>query len=72
MKEKRRITFTGKNLNDIFKLEPVYKIMKVAGVPKVFLRSEMLLMLSSSVVACPGDQLVEYDNGLWEIEHVKH
>lgn len=68
MKEKRRITFTGKNLNDIFKLEPVYKIMKVSGVPKVFLRSEMLLMLSPSVVACPGDQLVEYDNGLWEIE----
>ena len=72
MKEKRRITFTGKNLNDIFKLEPVYKIMKVAGVLKVFLRSEMLLMLSPSVVAIPGDTLVEYDNGLWEIEHVKH
>lgn len=68
MKEKRRITFTGKNLNDIFKLEPVYKIMKVSGVPKVFLRSGMLLILSPSVVACPGDQLVEYDNGLWEIE----
>lgn len=68
MKEKRRITFTGKNLNDIFKLEPVYTILKVAGMPKVYLTSKMLLKPALTVVASPGDTLVEYDNGLWEIE----
>ena len=70
MKEKRRITFTGKNLNDIFKLPCVQCIRKKEGKPLVVLAHSYLQTFRA--VAHIGDTLVEYDNGLWEIEHVKH
>lgn len=66
MKEKRRITFTGKNLNDIFKLEPVQCIRKKDGKPLVVL--EYGYLQTFRAVAHIGDTLVEYDNGLWEIK----
>ena len=69
MKEVRRIKFTGKNLNDVFALPCVYKIMKVADRPKLFLLSNMLVAQHLPNVVRPGDSIVEYDNGLWQIDY---
>ena len=67
MKEVRRIKFTGKNLNDVFALPCVYMIMKVADRPKLFLLPNMLAVPHLPNVVRPGDSIVEYDNGLWQI-----
>ena len=69
MKEVRRIKFTGKNLNDVFALPCVYKIMKVADRPKLFLLSNMLLAQHLPNEVRPGDSIVEYDDGLWQIDY---
>lgn len=70
MEEKRRITFTGKNLNDIFKLPCVECIRKKDGKPLAVLARSYLQTFRA--VEHVGDMLVEYGNGLWQIEHVKH
>lgn len=67
MKEKRRIKFTGKNLNDVFALPCVRKIIKIVNRPQLVIDSFMLVGNPLMDVARPGDELVEYENGKWEI-----
>lgn len=67
MKEKRRIKFTGKNLNDVFALPCVRKIIKIVNRPQLVIDSFMLVGNPLINVAFPGDELVEYENGKWEI-----
>lgn len=67
MKEKRRIKFTGKNLNDVFALPCVRKIIKIVNRPQLVIDSFMLMGNPLMDVARPGDELVEYENGKWEI-----
>lgn len=66
IKEVRRIKFTGKNLNDVFALPCVRKIIKIVNQPQLIINSYILLKISSNV-ANIGDELVEYENGQWEI-----
>ena len=68
MKEVRRIKFTGKNLNDVFALPCVKKIIKMLN-DKPHLVINPLLIVGNPLmdVARIGDELVEYDNGQWEI-----
>jgi hypothetical protein len=68
MKEVRRVKFTGKNLNDVFALPCVRKIIKIVDKPQLIIDQFMLVgnpLLMG--VAYIGDELVEYDNGQWEI-----
>ena len=67
MKEVRRIKFTGKNLNDVFALPCVRKILKIINQPQLAIDPFMLLKKPTMNVAHIGDELVEYENGLWEI-----
>ena len=69
MKEVRRIKFTGKNLNDVFALPCVRKIIKIVNKPQLVINQFMLVdnPLLMDCVARIGDELVEYDNGQWEI-----
>ena len=69
MKEVRRIKFTGKNLNDVFALPCVRKIIKIVNKPHLVINQFMLVdnPLLMDCVAYIGDELVEYDNGQWEI-----
>ena len=62
MKEVRRIKFTGKNLNDVFALPCVSKIVKVKGQPRLEIDETTVIDIASI-----GDDLVEYDNGEWDI-----
>jgi hypothetical protein len=67
MKEVRRIKFTGKNLNDVFALPCVKKIIKIVNKPQLVIDPFMLVgnpLLDATHI---GDELVEYDNGQWEI-----
>ena len=65
MKEVRRIRFTGKNLNDVFNLDCVDGITKLAGkMPMLNLRK--IMMRTEKCLAFPGDELVDYGNGMWE------
>lgn len=66
MKEVRRVKFTGKNLNDIFFLPCVDKIVKKINRPQVVINPSVLLKTSSNV-ANIGDELVEYEDEQWEI-----
>ncbi len=65
MKEVRRIKFTGKNLNDVFALPCVVMIKKVSLSPLLVCRESMTV--TNRYMALPGDDIVEYDDGLWEI-----
>ncbi len=67
MKELRRIKFTGKNLNDVFALPCVRKIIKIVNRPQLVIDSFMLVGNPLMDVARPGDELVEYEDGRWEI-----
>jgi hypothetical protein len=69
MKEVRRIKFTGKNLNDIFFLPCVSKIYKRDGNPMPFIYPYMLLECSGLNYLLPNAELVEYDNGKWNIDY---
>ena len=62
MKEVRRIKFTGKNLNDVFALPCVSKIVKKKGQPRLVIDETTVIDIASI-----GDDLVEYDNGEWDI-----
>lgn len=69
-KIRRVITFTGKNLNDVFGLPCVKLIMKAGDEPLLVLRSECMRR-SADVCRCAvkvGEKLVEYDNREWEVE----
>lgn len=66
MKEIRRITFTGKNLNDVFNLPCVYSIVKIVKVPQLLLTKTHVDRFSSLTVQ-PGDELVEYENKKWKV-----
>ena len=66
MKELRRITFTGKNLNDVFDLPCVYSIVKIVKVPQLLLTKTHVDGFSSLTVQ-PGDELVEYENKKWKV-----
>lgn len=69
MKEVRRIKFTGKNLNDVFALPCVDKIVKIIDTPQLVLDTRVMAFPPLiRTTARPGDELVEYDDGLWEIE----
>ena len=67
MKEVRRIKFTGKNLNDVFALSCVSKIVKVKGQPRLVIDSDKIVNYPMLNIASIGDDLVEYDNGEWDI-----
>jgi hypothetical protein len=69
MKEVRRIKFTGKNLNDVFALPCVKKIVKIANEPQLIIYYFMLADKSKTEVVRIGDELVEYEDGRWEIVH---
>ena len=66
-KEIRRIKFTGKNLNDVFALPCVEKIMKCGNRPKLIMDRNMVSNVFN--VALVGDDLVEYSDGKWEIQY---
>ena len=61
-KEIWRIRYTGKDLNDIFGLPCVMGIVKANDQPHVVIRDEKDSLH-------PGDELVEYDDETWRIEH---
>lgn len=67
MKEVRRVKFTGKNLNDVFALPCVRKIIKMANKPQLVIDPFMMVGAFPMPLASIGDELVEYDNGQWEI-----
>lgn len=67
MKEVRRVKFTGKNLNDVFALPCVETIIKILNKPRLVLNLSMLVGDPLMDVARIGDELVEYNNGQWEI-----
>ena len=67
MKEIRRIKFTGKNLNDVFALPCVKKIIKIDNQPTLVIYSFLLVGYPLNDVVRIGDELVEYDNGMWKI-----
>ena len=67
MKEVRRIKFTGKNLNDVFALPCVKKIIKVVNKPQLVIAPFMIAGNPLMDVTHIGDELVEYENGQWEI-----
>ena len=69
MKEVRRIKFTGKNLNDIFFLPCVSTIYKRDGKPMPFIYPYMLLECPGLNYLLPNAELVEYDNGKWNIDY---
>ena len=66
MKEVRRIKFTGKNLNDVFLLPCVKRINKIGTMPELVFNHKMMDGFSQ-LTGEPGDELVEYDNGLWKV-----
>lgn len=68
-KEIRRIKFTGKNLNDVFALPCVEKIIKRINQPQLVIYPYILSGSPFMNVACPGDELVEYSDGKWEISY---
>ncbi len=67
MKEVRRVKFTGKNLNDVFALPCVRKIIKIVNKPQLVINPFLMVGNPLMDVARIGDELVEYDNGKWEI-----
>ena len=67
MKEVRRVKFTGKNLNDVFALPCVRKIIKVVNKPQIVIDPFMMVESFRMPLVQIGDELVEYDNGQWEI-----
>ena len=71
MKEVRRIKFTGKNLNDVFALPCVRKIIKIINTPRLVIYSDMLVGNPLMDVATIGSEIVEYDDGRWKIEPPK-
>ena len=71
MKEVRRIKFTGKNLNDVFALPCVDKIVKIINRPQLVINPSVLLKTSPNV-ANIGDELVEYEDEQWKIVRNNH
>lgn len=67
MKEVRRVKFTGKNLNDVFALPCVIRIIKVVNKPQLIIDPFMMVESFRMPLVLIGDELVEYDNGQWEI-----
>ena len=67
MKEVRRVKFTGKNLNDVFALPCVKRIIKVFNKPQLVIDPFMMVESFRMPLVQIGDELVEYDNGQWEI-----
>lgn len=67
MKEVRRVKFTGKNLNDVFALPCVIRIIKVVNKPQLVIDPFMMVESFRMPLVLIGDELVEYDNGEWEI-----
>lgn len=66
MQLKRKIEFTGKNLNDVFNLPCVKAILKVDAKPVLVLYI-MKVVSRSSKTAEIGDTLVQYEDGSWEV-----
>lgn len=66
MKIIRKIQFTGKNLNDVFALPCVSKIIKIQGEPWLVL-DEVRNITDSNVVII-GETLVEYEDETWGVE----
>lgn len=65
MKIVRKIEFTGKNLNDVFRLPCVKTIMKIGAEPVIILSA---VKTRESTVCNVGDTLVQYTDGKWDIE----
>lgn len=75
MKIQRTITFTGKNLNDVFGLPCVKCIMKVDSIDRrnglegsVLLICYRVMMRGERTVVKEGDHLIQYTDGTWYVE----
>ena len=69
MKIQRTITFTGKNLNDVFSLPCVLSITKTEtnrGEETILVLKNEFARFSNMVYV--GETLVEYEDGTWDIE----
>lgn len=66
MKIIRQITYTGKNLNDVFALPCVKGIIKVNNAPYLVLWRDVVH--GEKNIARDGDVLVQYTNGKWSVE----
>lgn len=67
MKVRRKIGFTGKNLNDMFILPCVKSIMKDHnGLPVLLLYLDSTNNMRN--IAPVGSILIQYDDGHWEVE----
>ena len=66
MKILKQITYTGKNLNDMFVLPCVKAVMKIDDKPVLVLWRDMVR--SDINIAYAGDNLVQYTNGKWSVE----
>ena len=72
MKIIRQIEFTGKNLNDVFNLPCVKRIIKgIRKKPVVALYDHMVVNDKHypNIYCYVGDILVEYDNCKWDVIH---
>lgn len=71
MKIKKRIHFTGKNLNDVFNLPCVKNIMKYESVVEcepILILDRLKVEVNSKTTVEVGDTLVQYINGKWAVE----
>lgn len=79
MKEKQRITITGRYWEDIIKLPCFYRLVKI--IESYILRVHVQYADGEPVSpnektygleAIKGDTLVEYDNGEWGLDYGEH
>lgn len=66
MKIRRKISFTGKNLNDVFMLPCVKAIVKAGDEPVLVLWPDKTM--GGKRVCEKGDTLIQYDDGQWFVE----
>ena len=66
MKVRRRICFTGKNLNDVFNLPCVKCVMKTDQAEPALVLYPQKLKRSQKMITFKGDTLVQYEDGSWE------
>ena len=65
MKILRIVNYTGKNLNHVFNLPCVKSILKCEDEPLLILWPDLA---KKRHIVMPGDRMVEYTNGKWDVE----
>ena len=68
MNIKRKIFFTGKNLNDVFKLPCVKLVMKTDKAEPVLILYPQKVNRSQKLIAFKGDTIIQYEDGSWEVQ----